>query len=326
MPRKLIFLLIITFQCIVIVFLGQRIIQNNVLGKTQINPIPKDAILFDANSPLKNFYEYKPGILKDIPHYGNPLVGTYSINRDTLNDRYEYEVQKPKDTYRIITLGDSFTFGLFVDTPLNWPEKLEDKLNNDFSCQNYKKFEVINLGVAGYDIQYALTRYEKRGAKYNPDLVIWLLFEEDYRQIDELIITKAKQYEKELQESGELKKLIDAGDPRPAWTLAWKDSEALLGKEKTIKLQEQFLERFNSIYKNSLVVMSFEYEKKEVKDFYRKNLIKRDNTYYFDSLKNIYNTPSYFYQIDGHPTSEGHTVIAKEFFNYLNENQIIPCN
>ena len=58
-------------------------------------------------------------------------------------------IKKNKDTFRIITLGDSFTFGMYINTKDNWTELLEDKLNSDMGCKNISMFEVINLGVGG---------------------------------------------------------------------------------------------------------------------------------------------------------------------------------
>ena len=75
-----------------------------------------------------------------------------------------------------MTLGDSFTFGVYVNTEDNWTELLEDKLNSIKNiCPNTDHFEVINLGVGGYDIEYAAKRYINRGKVYNPNIILLLL-------------------------------------------------------------------------------------------------------------------------------------------------------
>jgi lysophospholipase L1-like esterase len=102
-----------------------------------------------------------------------PSQAKYTINKDTLNERYDYSVKKQPGVFRIMTIGDSFTYGLYTNTDRNWTELLEDKLNADLRCQKSRKVEVINLAVNGYDITYTVERFLKRGIKYNPDLVIW---------------------------------------------------------------------------------------------------------------------------------------------------------
>jgi hypothetical protein len=41
------------------------------------------------------------------------------------------------------------------------------------SCQKIKKFEVINLGMRGFDIPYIVKRYNDFGLKYHPNMIIW---------------------------------------------------------------------------------------------------------------------------------------------------------
>lgn len=43
---------------------------------------------------------------------------------------YEYTIEKPQNTYRIIVLGDSFTFGLGVELNETYPKLLEESINN----------------------------------------------------------------------------------------------------------------------------------------------------------------------------------------------------
>ena len=113
-----------------------------------------------ASSGLKHFYEPVPNSI-DKTNSWSLNQGINTINNDALNERFNYAVDKSKGTYRIITLGDSYTYGLYIDTKDNWTEKLEDMLNTELKCNNINKFEVINLAVYGYDFQYNLERYKK---------------------------------------------------------------------------------------------------------------------------------------------------------------------
>lgn len=69
---------------------------------------------------------------------------------------------------RIVTIGDSFTFGHGVEATETWPARLAQLLPDT---------EVVNLAVTGYGTDQQLLRLEKRGLAYKPDLVILGLFE-----------------------------------------------------------------------------------------------------------------------------------------------------
>ena len=66
-------------------------------------------------------------VIEKVNEWG-PNKGTYTINNDSLNERFNYSENKDKNTFRIITLGASYTYGLYVDTKNNWTEILEDIL------------------------------------------------------------------------------------------------------------------------------------------------------------------------------------------------------
>lgn len=204
--RKVIFLVVVFLELSVIAFLAGKIYfkQSQILGENiNINPIPKEDIIFpasDSDSDLKNFYEPKAN--KDITKKPGwlPLDYAYTItiNEDSLNERFDYALEKNPDVFRIAAIGDSFTYGLYVNTRDNYPERFEDLLNDDSLCGYNKKFEVINLGYGGYDIEYSVERFKVRGQKYNPDLVLWFVKDDDFFGPKELVLRKERQYEEEI--------------------------------------------------------------------------------------------------------------------------------
>jgi lysophospholipase L1-like esterase len=77
-------------------------------------------------------------------------------------------IQKPKGTYRILVLGDSFTAGSNVSQENAYPQVLESL----FKANNMPHVEVINAGIGGWDpFQYA-QYYQYYGHKFSPDLVL----------------------------------------------------------------------------------------------------------------------------------------------------------
>lgn len=88
-------------------------------------------------------------------------------NSDGLRDK-EYTVKKPENTFRIIELGGSFTFGMGSPVEQIYPTLLENKLNQEFS----KNYDIINLGLFGINAVQEIEMLKLKGLKYSPDLVI----------------------------------------------------------------------------------------------------------------------------------------------------------
>ncbi|HRN70508.1 MAG TPA: SGNH/GDSL hydrolase family protein, partial [Candidatus Woesebacteria bacterium] len=197
------------------------------MGKTIINPIEKGLVTSNQDSKLAYYYEPNPNSVEAVNEWG-PYKGKYTINKDSLNERFEYAIDKPKNTFRIITLGDSYTYGLYVDTKDNWTEQLEDILNSKIQCRAIETIEVINLGVHGYDIQYANERFELRGKKYNPDLVLWLIKSDDLIQLNEVMYEKLASYA--------------PSDGYSNWNRAMTETTQEIGETNIIQLQQKYIQ------------------------------------------------------------------------------------
>lgn len=303
---------IISLQFILIGLISWYFIykKQNILGENVvINPISKETIDQNTTSHLTSFYEPKPNTIEKVNDWG-PYNGMYTINADTFNERFDYVVEKPKGIYRIITLGDSYTYGLYVNTPQNWPEQLEDLLNNTFTCPTIQKFEVINLGVQGYDIQYAVERFRIRGQKYNPDYVLFLIKTDDVVQVNEVMLPILKQIGKINNYNG--------------WNKAMQESYNKLGNEASIQWQVNAFSTFLQMYSGDGAVLTFPHVKKFPEEVFQSTLMQ--TKMHFHYLPDIYKNKDFYYGNDYHPTVSGHKVIAEDVFHYLTQNNIIPCN
>ncbi len=76
-----------------------------------------------------------------------------------------------KDVYKIVTIGDSFTYGSEVGPNETYSFYMQNILGN---CN------VLNMGVGGYGIDQAVLKYLKYGKLHDPKLVILGIHPADY--------------------------------------------------------------------------------------------------------------------------------------------------
>jgi hypothetical protein len=119
--------------------------------------------------PIPNSEEIYDGFEVCLP----PVI--VKINSQGFRDR-EYSVEKPNNTFRIIVLGDSFTFGVSVRSEDTYPKVLEQILNQNTS----KSYEVLNFGVRGFNMLEKIEFFKEKGIKFNPDLVIVQYTDDDF--------------------------------------------------------------------------------------------------------------------------------------------------
>ncbi len=86
------------------------------------------------------------------------------------DNEYDYS-SKPENTYRVLMLGDSFTAGLEVELEDTFVKIVEKELQKE-----NPKIEVLNAGTDGWSTEQELLFLEKRGLKYDPDMVVLAYF------------------------------------------------------------------------------------------------------------------------------------------------------
>lgn len=83
---------------------------------------------------------------------------------------FEYELAKPANIYRIYVLGDSYTYGWYInDFSKSYPKVLERALNKSDSA---RKIEVINASRPGFNFKAETERFMNEGVLFQPDMVI----------------------------------------------------------------------------------------------------------------------------------------------------------
>lgn len=122
-------------------------------------------------------YEYRPNYKPTDMPYDSSHNG-FAINSAGFRD-FEYSIDKPPDTCRIIVLGDSTTAGNGVSELNNiYTKRLEQLLNK--YCKGGKRFEVLNMGVGGYNTMQEVETLKVKGLKYEPDIVLVTLCLNDF--------------------------------------------------------------------------------------------------------------------------------------------------
>lgn len=324
--KKLLLAALVCMQLAVIAGLSIRIygIVRNKSAKPIVIPISREMVLGTQSGELKYFFE--PAPLSTITSELKPPWITYDyterINADSLNETRDYATEKPPGVFRIVTLGDSFTYGLFVNTEDNWTELLESRLNSE--CAK-GKFEVINLGVSGYDTEYSMHRFSIRGEKYHPDLVIWLFQNNDFEELSEFMLEKEKFYITDMKKTGEWDRMVQEGIPYPPAVKMTRDMEAFtktIGKERLLESQQRFLVQFLNEFRGKTLFTTFSDTKPEYKEIL-KSFGPSVTFLEVPDLKKI--DGATFMPNDYHPSKNGHAIIASEIFRRLTQDNAVPC-
>lgn len=117
------------------------------------------------------------GIRPNADFWHTSVDGTWQFvtNSKGFRNTKEFTYQKPANTLRVLSLGDSNTQGHEVRQNLTFSATLERFLNH-----HKPPAEVINTGASGFSNAEELVLLENEGFKYNPDVVVLAFFANDY--------------------------------------------------------------------------------------------------------------------------------------------------
>lgn len=137
--------------------------------------------VIEAYFRIFNPQPIRPAVYKTDPIYGIRMIPGYRgylremeykqpfhLNSLGFRDK-EREKSNPYNTFRIIGLGDSFSWGAGVEKNDTFLKRLEEVLNRN-SEEIY--YEVFNWGVSAWGTVQQLLCLKHQALAYNPDLVI----------------------------------------------------------------------------------------------------------------------------------------------------------
>lgn len=81
----------------------------------------------------------------------------------------EIDYLSKNNVKRILAVGDSHTFGWGVEDNQTFPFFLEKLLNENYRKE---KWEVVNLGVPGYDLVQTIAMTKIKGLRYKPNVIV----------------------------------------------------------------------------------------------------------------------------------------------------------
>ena len=104
-----------------------------------------------------------------------PGVYFYRRCNNSLGLRGTKEYDFEKNSFRILLLGDSFTYGTGVNDDQTFASVLQKRLD-----EKGKLTEIINAGDVGTGTDYDLKFFQVLGYRYQPDITAVFFYQNDY--------------------------------------------------------------------------------------------------------------------------------------------------
>jgi hypothetical protein len=106
-----------------------------------------------------------------------PGVYSFRYSNNSLGWRGRREYREAKQTdYRVLFLGDSFTYGIGVNDDQTFASRVEKNLRAD-----RMSVEVMNAGCPGKGTDYELKCFQTLGRKFHPDLTVLSCLGNDFQ-------------------------------------------------------------------------------------------------------------------------------------------------
>ena len=138
-------------------------------------PVAPDPLITEQHERWTNLREFDPLLFWRLKSSLNRGV----IETNSKGLRSPEVPRKKKNEFRILSLGESTTFGLGIKYENTYSALIE----SDLKSLNKKPLRVINGGVSGYTLFQGYTYLRYRGIKLKPDAVMIYFGYNDFLQV-----------------------------------------------------------------------------------------------------------------------------------------------
>jgi hypothetical protein len=165
----------------------------------------------------------------------SPGMFTFSYHNNSLGWRGGREFLEKKQTdYRVLFLGDSFTYGLGVNDKQTFAAVVEKDLRSD-----RLSVEVMNAGCPGRGTDYELKSFQTVGRKFHPDLTVLGFLANDFQDNERgeyyNIDKQGELQAKPLNCNGGIIRTVLNYLPAYSWLLSWSQAANLV-KETGVRM------------------------------------------------------------------------------------------
>jgi lysophospholipase L1-like esterase len=307
------------------------------------------------------YYAFPEGYFVSNEFYGYELTrnfrGKYSqpeftISINTNNEGLRDVDRSPsKDQFKILALGDSFTFGVGVELKDTYLSVLEQMTNNAGGI----KLSIIKAGIIGYSTYNEKAYLEKKGLNYHPNMVLVQFWWDDLG-IDHITflaetgfltsgkITSNAQLRlflnRNFRSYALLRRIFTTISKKALFTSRvanTTESQSSLSNKYAVTLKE-FKEIEERCGKNHISCWfllippkEFVYNNDVLQSQWKSfcDLLSKNNIQYLDCLpvlkEALSKGESVFFKVDSHLNRNGHKIIAEEIYKYLLP-KLIPEN
>ena len=138
-----------------------------------------DSTIMPLALPGENSYMHRPDedLFWALQPNAETLFQGITARTNSIGLRNDEITAKQPHQFRILSLGESTTFGAGVENDDTYAARLQARLNQDDPTE---RFNVINAGVSGYTSFQSLVYLQRDGLKLAPDMVLFYHELNDY--------------------------------------------------------------------------------------------------------------------------------------------------
>jgi lysophospholipase L1-like esterase len=277
--------------------------------------------LKESSNPNLNI-QLRPNVEQIADGFGICIPAFHvKINSYGFRD-YEYSMEKPPNTFRIVVLGDSITFGEGVELNETYSKVLEKLLNEKNGGKI--KYEVLNFGVGSYNAAEKVEVLATVAINFTPDLIIFQYLGDDiinWTEFREIEHEKIENYLQKVNKSREKLNRIELQDLHISIYQEYLRRLEEKNFEEVWKIVEEAFERLASITQGKInVLLIFQTDEHQISRL--KKIASKYNWSTLDMNDIFRGYPQekiIIHPKDPHPNAFAHKLIAEEITKFFSQ-------